>query len=122
MVKVKHLLARPSPDDGDRIYIDRLWADGAFTEFVKITDWPKELAPSYELWRFHGNAAEWENYCRLYRQELGAPEKKQLLQKLAQQAGQGTLTLVYGNGDAQHNNAQILKELLEEMVRNGAAK
>ncbi|RMD97979.1 MAG: DUF488 family protein [Calditrichaeota bacterium] len=115
MVKVKSIYEKPSSADGERIYIDRLWADGAFTEFVKIADWRQDLAPSYDLWRFGFDPGHWEDYVRRYREELQAADKQEALRELAQKAAAGTVTLVYGNGDAQHNNALVLQSVLEEM-------
>lgn len=119
MIRVKHILAKPMPEDGERIYVDRLWTDGAFTEFVKISEWPLEIAPSYELWRFHGKPESWDTYTALYKKELEQPDSKEQLKALAQKAKKGTITLVYGNGTPTHNNALILKEVLSGMVMNG---
>ncbi len=116
MVKVKSIYKKPSPDDGERIYIDPLWANGAFTEFVKIADWNQTVAPSYELWRYHYDPNRWDEYVQLYKEELKQPEKQQALQELLQKALNGTVTLVWGNGDEQHNNALVLKEVLESMM------
>jgi len=116
MLQVKSIYEKPSTADGERIYVDRLWADNSFTEFVKITEWRQEVAPSYDLWRFHFDPAKWDDYVRRYKEELQQPEKQAALQELAQKARTGTLTLVYGNGDAQHNNALVLKAILDDMV------
>ena len=120
-IQVKSIYKRPSPEDGERIYVDSLWANGAFTEFVKISDWNKEVAPSYELWRFHYDPENWDEYVRRYREELSQPDKQAALKKLLQKAANGTLTLVYGNGDEAHNNARVLKDILEEMAREKKA-
>ncbi len=116
MVRVKSIYRKPAPDDGERIYIDPLWADGAFTEFVKISEWNRSVAPSYELWRYHFDPTNWEKYVQLYKEELQQPDKQQALRELLQKAQNGTVTLVWGNGDEQHNNALVLKEVLESMT------
>ena len=121
MIQVKSIFKRPSPADGERIYVDPLWANGAFTEFVKISEWNKEVAPSYELWRFHYDPENWEDYVRRYREELSNSDKQKALNQLLEKALNGTITLVYGNGDETHNNAIILKEILEEMAREKKA-
>lgn len=115
MLKVKHIRAKPSPADGDRIYIDRLWTDGAFTKFVKITEWNLDVAPSYPLWRFHFDPQQWDDFVQRYRQELSQSDKQHALLQLHEKSQNGTVTLLYGNGDAQHNCALILKEVLTEM-------
>ncbi len=121
MVKVKNIYRRPTVDDGERVYVDPLWADGAFTEFVKISEWNKDVAPSYDLWRFHYDPNRWDEYVKRYREELLQPEKQAALEKLAQKAQNGTLTLVYGHGDAEHNNALVLREVLLEMLQQKRA-
>lgn len=115
MVKVKHINAKPGPSDGERIYIDRLWCDGAFTEFVQIAEWNQDIAPSYDLWRFHSDPDNWDEFVRLYKEELNQLQRQQALRSLFEIAEKNVLTLVYGNGDAQHNCALVLKEAIEEM-------
>ena len=121
MIKVKHLNEKPTPTDGERIYIDRLWTDGAFTRFVKISEWNQQIAPSYDLWRFHFDPQNWQSFVALYKDELQQREKQQALKALFEKSQNGTITLLYGNGDAQHNCALILKEVLEEMRTQSVA-
>ena len=115
MVNIKHIAKKPSPSDGERIYVDRLWADGAFTEFVKISEWNQDVAPSYELWRFNSDPANWQTFLDMYRKELTMPVKQRALQQLLEKVQNGKVTLVYGNGDASHNVAAVLRDLLAEM-------
>lgn len=121
MIKVKHINAKPVPNDGERIYIDRLWCDGAFTKFVQISDWNQDIAPSYDLWRFHFELDKWDQFVRLYKEELSQPQRQQALQALFKKAENDMITLVYGNGDAQHNCALVLKESLEEISSSAVA-
>ena len=114
MIQIRHLHEKPASSDGERIYIDRLWADGAYTKFVKISVWNKDLAPSYDLWRFHYDPQNWDHFTRLYKEELTKPGQQVALQQLSEKAKEETLTLVYGNGDAAHNCAIVLKEMIEK--------
>jgi uncharacterized protein YeaO (DUF488 family) len=41
------------------------------------------------------------------------------VEKLSNRARIGDLTILYSAHDQQHNNAVVLKELLEEMARKG---
>ncbi len=116
MVRIKNIHEKPSPADGERIYVDPIWSNGADTEFVKISDWNKDVAPSYDLWRFHYRPDKWDDYIKLYKEQLKQPEKQRALQALFQKTRNGTITLVYGNGDEHHNNAIVLKQVLEEMA------
>jgi len=48
------------------------------------------------------------------------PEKQALLRILAQKAQEGTVTLVYAAQDKEHNNAVVLKQLIDEMIGRGS--
>ena len=118
MVKVKRAYEEPSPADGRRILVDRLWPRGIKKTAAHLAAWLKELAPSSELRRwFDHNPERWEEFHRRYVQELAAPEKTTLLQDLVTQARQGTVTLVYAARDRDHNNAVVMKTFLEDRLQ-----
>ena len=118
MVKLKRAYEEPSPDDGRRILVDRLWPRGIKKTEANLAAWLKDLAPSNDLRRwFHHNPGRWEEFHRRYVQELAAPEKTTLLQDLVTQARQGTVTLVYAARDRDHNNAVVMKTLLEDRLQ-----
>lgn len=121
MVKVKHINAKPSPSDGERIYIDRLWTDSAYTRFVAIAEWDQAIAPSYDLWRFHFDPQNWDQFVDRYHEELKQNDKQNALKRLFEKSQNGTVTLLYGNGDAQHNCALILQNILVEMSSRSIA-
>ena len=56
--------------------------------------------------------ARFAEFERRYRAELTAHEEK--LDELRCRAREGTLTLVYGARDEEHNDAVVLAELLRE--------
>ena len=75
------------------------------------TSGPDELAPSRELRQWFGHdPARFAEFRRRYRVELKAEETK--LQELRARAHHGTLTLVYGARDTEHNDAVVLADLL----------
>jgi uncharacterized protein YeaO (DUF488 family) len=118
MVTVKRAYEAPSPTDGRRILVDRLWPRGIKKTEADLTAWLKDLAPSDDLRRwFDHNPERWEEFHRRYVQELAAPEKTPLLQDLVTQARQGTVTLVYAAHDRDHNNAVVMKTFLEERLQ-----
>ena len=115
MIKTKSVHAPASPDDGKRYLVELFWPEGVHTRSAEVDEWRRELGPSYDLQRFEFDKSNWEQYKRMYREELHAtPEKHMLLQKIAREAREGTVTLLYGNQDPQHNHAVILKELVEK--------
>ncbi len=113
-IKVKHINQKHSSADGARIYIDPIWTDGAFTRFVNITEWNKEVAPSYDLWRFYGSPEKWAQFEELYDQELNRPDKAEAVDAISAMANDGPVTLLYGNGSELHNSANFLKTYIEK--------
>ncbi|MBU5613741.1 DUF488 domain-containing protein [Geomonas azotofigens] len=112
MVRLKRIYDEPAASDGLRILVDRLWPRGLSKEKARLDRWEKELAPSDELRRWFGHEPEkWREFRDRYRQELAGQES--LLKELAGVAARGTLTLLYAARDEEHNNAVVLKEILE---------
>lgn len=115
MIKCKSLYHPPAPEDGERIYVDRLWPEGISTRSAAVTRWAQEAAPSYELWRYQFSPAQWADYRRLYWQELSQKSLHPLLRELKKKSEDHTITLLYGTKDESHNNAVALKEYLENL-------
>jgi len=104
---------RPTRNDGHRVLVDRIWPRGISKADAHIDDWARELAPSDGLRRWFGHDLQrWDEFQRRYRAELGHQE--QSLNKLARRIDQGRVTLVYGARDQRHNNAVVLRDLLEQ--------
>ena len=117
MLKLKRAYEAPSPADGHRILVDRLWPRGVKKSAAHLEAWLKDLAPSAELRRwFDHNPERWEEFHRRYVQELEAPEKAELLQDLLARARQGTVTLIFAARDQEKNNAVVVKSFLEERL------
>jgi uncharacterized protein YeaO (DUF488 family) len=113
MVKVKRIYDPPSPDDGTRILVDRLWPRGVRKDNAAIDEWLKEIAPSNELRKWFGHdPARWEEFRKRYAKELG--DKRDLLKRLQAESGKGTLTLLFAAKDSTHNNAEVIRELLSK--------
>jgi uncharacterized protein YeaO (DUF488 family) len=119
MIKVKSIYAKALPEDGQRYLVDLFWPEGVKTRDAKVTEWLHQLGPSYDLQRFHFNTANWDEYKKMYVNELMSDSaKKQKLRELAEQSNGDTITLLYGNKDPQHNHALIVKELLVSEFMN----
>jgi uncharacterized protein YeaO (DUF488 family) len=52
MIQIKRAYQDPSPRDGIRILVDRLWPRGLKKEAARIHEWRKDLAPSDALRRW----------------------------------------------------------------------
>jgi uncharacterized protein YeaO (DUF488 family) len=116
MLRIKRVYEKRDSGDGKRILVDRLWPRGLTREEAAIYEWMKDLAPSDELRKWFGHEPEkWAEFRQKYTQELNAPDKVRLLDKLASMARGGNVTLVYAARDTEHNNAQVLEEILQSV-------
>jgi uncharacterized protein YeaO (DUF488 family) len=112
MVKIKRVYDTASRGDGKRILVDRLWPRGLRKEDARIDRWLKEIAPSNELRKWFGHdPAKWPEFRKRYAAELA--KNSELLEELRAEAGKGIITLLFAAKDAAHNNAVVLKELIE---------
>jgi uncharacterized protein YeaO (DUF488 family) len=116
-IAVKRVYEKPSRSDGTRVLVDRLWPRGLTKQAAALDAWLKELAPSDELRRWsHQHRGAWPLFRKRYLRELARPEAAAQLQKLYDLSnGRKRLTLLYAFKDEEHNNAVVLKELLEGM-------
>ncbi|MDZ7343241.1 MAG: DUF488 family protein [candidate division KSB1 bacterium] len=122
MIKCKSIYAKPTPEDGFRVLVDPLWPEGLSTRAAAVDWWARELAPSYELWRYAYDRDHWDKYRENYRRELAHRDKQAFLNQLRQRADSQMLTLVYGTDDPKRNNAMILREYLEKEMSSSRAK
>jgi uncharacterized protein YeaO (DUF488 family) len=116
-IALKRAYEKASPADGVRVLVERLWPRGLSKKRARLDDWLKELAPSTELrqW-YHARRSMWNQFRERYLDELRAPAAEASLRRLYNLASENKkLTLVFGSRDMEHNNAVILKELLEGM-------
>ena len=105
----------PHKDDGTRILVDRLWPRGLTKERAKVDLWLKEIAPSTELRRWFGHdPKKWRSFRERYETELKDHDDQ--LKLLKSKVKEGTVTLIYGARDQQHNEALVLKQFLERTL------
>jgi len=121
-ILIKRAYEPPAAEDGQRVLVDRLWPRGISKARIQIDFWARDLAPSTELRKwFNHDTARWEEFQRRYRAELEAPERVVLLDDLAARARVQPMTLLYGARDTEHNEAVVLRDLLEQEQRPRAA-
>ncbi len=114
MVAIKRAYEPPSRGDGTRILVDRLWPRGLKKENALVAKWMRDLGPSGELRRFFGHDPErWKEFRTRYLAELKRLEARCLLEELLEVARKGKLTLVYSAKDEAHNQAVVIKEVLD---------
>jgi uncharacterized protein YeaO (DUF488 family) len=116
MIQLKRVYEKPSPKDGLRILVDRLWPRGLTKERAAVNLWMKDVAPSTELRKwFNHDPAKWKEFQVRYRKELAG--KKDALKSLMLKAKEQAVTLLYGARDEKHNEALVLKRILEKRGR-----
>lgn len=110
-VRVKRAYDPATSSDGFRVLVDRLWPRGVSRARAKLDEWEKELAPSTELRKWFGHEpSRFVEFRRRYVEELRGQRPR--LTALRRRARAGTLTLVYGARDSEHNEAVVLADVL----------
>lgn len=113
MVRIKRVYEKPEAKDGWRVLVDRLWPRGMKKEAARVDLWMKDVAPSDALRKtFCHDVKKWPDFQKKYRTEL--KNKKELLAELKKMEKEhGTLTLVFGARDEEHNQAMVLAQVLK---------
>ena len=118
-IVVRRIYEDPDGAGGYRVLVDRLWPRGLAKERVHFDAWLKDLAPSSELRRWYGHQpAKWPEFQRRYRIELAEPARQEQLAALVQRARCGAVTLLCGAKDAAHSQAEVIRAVLEERLRD----
>lgn len=117
MVAIKRAYEPSSRNDGTRILVDRLWPRGLKKGETHVKKWMRELGPSNELRRSFGHDPKrWKDFRKRYLVELKHSEARSLLEELLKVARKGKLTLVYSAKDEEHNQAVVIKEVLDSKL------
>lgn len=112
MIKVKRIYEKPAKSDGFRVLVDRLWPRGMKKTEAHVDLWLKDIAPSRALRTWFGHdPKKWDEFRKRYASELD--DKYEAVQAIRRLSRKGTVTLLYGAKDEEHNNAGALKEYLE---------
>lgn len=113
MVKLKRAYEKPEKRDGVRILVDRVWPRGVSKEELRLDRWEKSIAPSSALRTWFAHKAErWAEFRKRYKSELKSHRDE--IAELRKLARGKTVTLVFGAKDEAHNQAVVLKEVLEK--------
>jgi uncharacterized protein YeaO (DUF488 family) len=116
VIKLKRVYAPAAAEDGRRFLVDRLWPRGVRKDAAHIEAWLKDVGPSDTLRTWFGHDPQrWPEFQRRYRRELES--RPTALAPLIDAARAGDITLVYGARDEEHNQAVVLKEVLDERLQ-----
>ena len=111
--KIKRVYDKPAKEDGFRILADRLWPRGLTKEKASVDLWLKEIAPSTELRKWFGHDPEkWNEFKKKYVAEL--KKNKETVSILKEKIKEGTVTILYGARDEEHNEALVILDFLNE--------
>ena len=112
-VQVRRVYDEPSPDDGARVLVDRVWPRGLTKQRAHLDEWCKQIAPSTELRTWYGHdEARYPEFRQRYGAELEEPERAAALAHLRELAGRGQLTLLTATKQVDISQAAVLAELL----------
>lgn len=112
-IRVRRAYDEPSPDDGARVLVDRLWPRGVSNQAAHLQEWAKDVAPSDELRRWYGHdPAKFDEFRRRYLAELDQPEQRAAVDQLRGLATDGPVTLITASKAVQISEAAVLADLL----------
>ncbi len=121
MLQIKRAYEPYSPDDGERILVDRLWPRGISKAEAHIDEWRKDLGVSRDLLKWYGHdPAKWDEFRKRYEAELERNGKMPDLKRLAEESAHRDITLVFGAKDVEHSNAEVLREIILGMQKHTA--
>jgi uncharacterized protein YeaO (DUF488 family) len=114
-VRIKRVYDPPSPHDGARVLVDRLWPRGLTKEDAALDIWMKDIAPSDALRKWYrAHPVQWPKFRERYLAELTNDAAHAALQQLYDMARKrGGVTLLYASRSLEQNHAFLLKQLLE---------
>ena len=114
--RLKRVYEPAASEDGMRVLIDRLWPRGLTKEKAAVDHWIKDIAPSAALRKWFGHDPDrWTEFRRRYKEELR--QHTALLDQIRDLASGGTVTLLFGAHDEEHNDAVVLREVLVKGMR-----
>jgi uncharacterized protein YeaO (DUF488 family) len=100
-----------SPDDGQRVLVDRIWPRGIRKDDPRVGIWLKDVAPSKELreW-YHHQPERFGEFASRYEAELSGSPALGELRKLTKR---GIVTLVTATREVEISHAAVLAKLLK---------
>ncbi len=115
MIKTKRVYDPPSPQDGYRILVDKLWPRGVSKEDARVDLWAKELTPSTELrqWYQH-DPQKWDVFQQRYLYELThSAQAQETLRTLKHE--HKVITFLYAAKDTEHAHVRVLQSFAEKL-------
>jgi uncharacterized protein YeaO (DUF488 family) len=110
-IRVRRVYDKPSPEDGARVLVDRVWPRGMRKDTARLDEWAKDVAPTTELrtWYQH-DPAKFGEFRRRYTAELAEPGAREARALAADRP----VTLLTATRDLDLSQAAVLARLLRE--------
>jgi uncharacterized protein YeaO (DUF488 family) len=113
VLAVRRIYEAPTPEDGYRVLVDRLWPRGVKKAEAAIDEWARDVAPSADLRRWYGHQPErFDEFARRYRAELAAAPAADAVAALVTRLRKGPVTLLTATRDVERSGAAVLAEHL----------
>ena len=118
LIRMKRVYDSATPDDGYRVFVERLWPRGVSKDKAGLDEWAKAIAPSDDLRRWYGHDPQkWDEFQNRYEQELQTADAQAMLDDLADRARTGTVTLIYASKDSDLSCSAVLQRLLTDRLQ-----
>lgn len=117
-VEIKRIYDQAKQNDGIRVLVDRVWPRGISKGKAQLDHWLKEIGPSAELRKWFGHDPEkYEAFKEKYKAELQEGQQQEALRKLKDLVkAHDRLTLLFAAKDEKHNQARVLKDILDRQL------
>ncbi len=110
----KRVYENAADNDGYRLLVDRIWPRGVSKEKAQLNEWCKDIAPSTALRKWFGHKTDrFEEFTARYKEELKAQQEE--LARIEKIREKQQLCLLFGAKDEEHNQAVVLKSVLESL-------
>ena len=118
-IRVRRAYEPPSPDDGARVLVDRIWPRGLRKDAARLDEWAKDVAPSTELRKWYGHdPAKFDEFRRRYLDELSGAAQRKELGRLRALAAARPVTLLTATRDVEISQAAVLAQVLRQDVES----
>ena len=118
-IRVRRAYDAPSPDDGARVLVDRVWPRGLRKDAAHLDEWAKDAAPSTELRKWYGHdPAKFDEFRRRYLDELSGAAQRKELGRLRALAAARPVTLLTATRDVEISQAAVLAQVLRQDVES----
>ena len=120
VLTVRRIYEAPTPEDGYRMLVDRLWPRGVKKAEAAIDEWARDVAPSADLRRWYGHQPDrFDEFARRYRTELAAAPAADAVAGLVTRLREGPVTLLTATRDVERSGATVLAEHLADITTQG---